>query len=136
MKYFLALLVAGVMGFLALGFSPVDAIVTRTVSGERKVVVPKTNTGTTLARQAAVLKLKYQALLRSQKLIKARIAMLQKRIDTLQKMIDAKKAKNLPTTLLDKQMKALMDSFNKAQTTASDIQKKIDDTNSSVIDKI
>lgn len=124
------------MGFLALGFSPVDAIVTRTVSGEQKVTVPKTNTGVTLARQAATLKLKQQALLRSQKLIKAKIVLLQKRIDVLQKAIDLKKAKNLPTTLLDKQMKGLVDALNKAQTTASDIQKKIDETSSWVTDKI
>lgn len=135
MKYLLLTVVAGIMSFFVFGLSSVDAIVQRTVSGEKKVITA--NSGSSIVnKESAALKIKRQALLRSQKLIKAKIALFQKRIDALQKMIDAKKTKNLPTTLLDKQMKGLMDTFNKAQTTASELQKKIDATASGVINKI
>lgn len=135
MKYLLLTVVAGIMSFFVFGLSSVDAIVQRTVSGEKKVITA--NSGSSIVnKESAVLKIKRQALLRSQKLVKAKLVLLQKRIDALQKLIDAKKVKNVPTTLLDKQMKGLMDVFNKAQTTASELQKKIDATASGVINKI
>lgn len=73
---------------------------------------------------------------RSLAVVKAKIALLKVKIANLQKVIDIRTKRKLPVATQNFQMQSLMDQYNQAEQTASEIQKKIDATASGVINKI
>lgn len=124
MRYILSLISLVLIGTLALQFSSVSAVtVTGTISGEKRVI--------TASPKVQLLKLK-QALV----VAKKKVALLKSQIAVLKKQIELKVKRGLITKSLDFRMESLMEQLNKAEQTASEIQKKIEETGSGVINKI